>query len=221
MTHSKNSLFPRPVNEAVANLNTDCTYLETNGTRLGVPPNETAALRIQVDDLNVKHAIASNKDLRSKLDVAERDLAIETAQATTRKIIDYYVEGNPNATPVDYEALNIPLHPHHVLPSPEHAPGIGHITSEDLNVHVPFFDAQTGKLAKPKGVHAIEAYLKLGEPPKDFSEMTEKKVSTSSPMHIPFDVENEFETLHIVFRWVGTRGDYGPWSEIHKVIIVR
>jgi hypothetical protein len=221
MAKEKNTLFPRTVNEAVANLNTDCTYLEVSGTRLGIPPNETAALRTQVDDLNVKHTKAGNKDLRSKLDVAERDMAVETTQMTTRKIIDFYVIGNPNATPVDYEALNIPSKPHHLLPSPEHAPGIGHIVSEDLNVHIPFFDAQTGKLGKPEGVYAIESYLKLGvEPPKDISEMTERKVATASPIHIPFDVENEFETLHIVFGWVGTRGDYGPWSEMHKVIIV-
>jgi hypothetical protein len=222
MSKEKNSLFPRTINEAVANLNTDCSYLEVNATRLNIPPNDMMILRTLVNDMNTKHAIASNKDLRSKLDVAERDLAIGNAQTLTRKIIDFCVEGNPNATQVDYNALNIPPHPHHVLPKPEHAPGIGRITSEDMNIHIPFFDAQTKRLGKPTGVYAIEAYLKIGvEPPKDIAEMSEKKVSTASPMRIPFNVENEFKTLYIVFRWVGTKGDYGPWSEIHKVIIVR
>jgi hypothetical protein len=51
--------------------------------------------------------------------------------------------------------------------------------------------------------------------------MTGRKTATKTPVRIQFDFGGKFKMLYIVFRWVGNRGDYGPWSEIHKVAIAR
>jgi hypothetical protein len=51
--------------------------------------------------------------------------------------------------------------------------------------------------------------------------MTERKVATSSPVWIQFEPKDEFQVVYLAFRWIGTRGDYGQWSEIRKMVIVR
>jgi hypothetical protein len=223
MNQAKHPLFPRNIGEQVADLNTKNGYLKLNATRLGISQTDTVALDTQVNEVNAAQALVDNEDTRTKLDVTRRDEALKKAHVTARRIIDFYVATNPAATAVDFEALNIPPSgpfPH--LPAPGYVPGLGHIVSHDLGVDIPFFDAQTGHRGKPDGVQAIEAYMKIGgEPPKDFSEMTERKVATASPMHMQFGPELEFEVLYLAFRWVGTRGDYGPWSGIYKIIIVR
>jgi hypothetical protein len=223
MPKTHHLLFPLGISDQIADLNSKRNYLNVNVSRFGIPSADMTRISTQVNDAIAAHTKASDRDTRTKLDVANRLLTIKTAQKTTRKVINYYVVDNPNTTIVDYEALNIPRsgpHPH--LPPPGDIPGIGHITSAYLGVTIPFFDARTGKLAKPEGVQHIEAFYKLGgDPPTDISEMTKLKNSTASPMHIQFEPDKEMEILYLVFRWVGTRGDYGPWSEIYKISISR
>jgi hypothetical protein len=223
MPHVKHSLFPDTIESKVADLNTKNNYLKVNAGRFGISSADISKVNTLVTAVNTAHTKASDLDMRTKTDIANRKQAIRTAQETVRKVIAYYVIGNLNTTDVDYKMLNIHRpspYPH--LPAPEHIPGIGHIISEDLTVVIPFFDAQTGKRAKPEGVRSIEAHYKIGgEPPTNPSDMTGHKVDTASPMRLQFEFGNEMEVLYIVFRWIGTRGDYSPWSEIYKIVIAR
>jgi hypothetical protein len=223
MGHRKQTLFPVSIDDQVADLNTKLDYLEENNNRFNIPQIELATLRTEVTAVNTFHAIASNKDKRSKIDVAKRNEAIDAAQLTARKVIDFYVVKSPNTTAVDYEVLRIPTSgPFHPLPPPKHAPGIRHLESNSLGVSIEFFDAESDRRAKPGGVQSIEVCIQLGgEMPAGPAEMSERKIFTSSPIHLQFDFEDELKIVYLVFRWVGTRGDYGPWSEIYRVVIVR
>jgi hypothetical protein len=223
MAKTKKTLFPRTVEAQVADLNTKIHYLKPNGARLGISAPETALLEAQINALNAAHVTARDRERRSRFDVAVRNSAILTAQTSMRRIIDFHVVGNPDATEVDFEALSIPRRgPHPHLPLPTAAPGIGRIASIDLIVRVPFFEARTGRRGKPAGVQAIEAFFRLGgEPPTDVDDLTAHVQATASPLRIPFDPAHTNELLHIVFRWVGTRGDFGPWSQIHTAVITR
>jgi hypothetical protein len=223
MLHAKHPLFPKAISEQIADLNSKRNYLKTVASRLGIPTAEITKIDTQVNAVFAANAAASDPDTRTKLDTANRRQAISTAQENIRKVIVFYITGNPNTTNVDYEALSIPRpgpHPH--LPPPEHIPGIGHITSSYLAVIIPFFDGQTGRRGRPDGVRSIEVLYKLGgEPPTDVSEMTEHKVENASPMRLQFGFNDYMKTVYLVFRWIGTRGDFGPWSEIYEVSIAR
>jgi hypothetical protein len=223
MPHVKHLLFPRTINAQVADLNSKRNYLKANAGRFGISNADMAAIDTQVNILIADHVKASDRDTRSKIDVAIRNKDIITAQTTVRTIIGYYILNNPKTTDVDREALNIPRSgPHKHLPDPTTVPGIGHIISNNLAAIIPFFDALTGKHGKPEGVQSIEARYKLGgEPPESPSDMIENKNDTDSPMRIQFDFDSNRQILYLVFRWVGTRGNYGPWSEIYQVVIVR
>jgi hypothetical protein len=223
MAHAKHPLFPENIGPLVADLNTKKTYLNANGNRLGIPPAELITIDLQVTAVNTAQAAVNNVDTRTKLNTATRNLTVLTAQTTLRRVIEFYVVGNSRATPVDYEALRIPLPgPHPLLPLPTSVPGLRRLSSSSLAVTASFFNLETGKRAKPAGVQAIEAHYRLGgEPPPNVAAMTDHKVSSSSPLRIQFDFADEFQPLYIAFRWIGTRGDFGPWSDIHKIVIAR
>jgi hypothetical protein len=223
MTHSKKPFFPRKVDDKVADLNMKKDYLEENNLRFNIPHIELATLDTEVTEVNTLHAIASNKDMRSKIDVAKRNEAITVAQLTTRKVIDFYVVKSPNTTAVDYEALRIPTSgPFSPLSPPKHAPGIRHLASNSLGVSAEFFDAESDRRAKPEGAQGIEVCIQVGgEMPTDPATMSERRIFTSSPIHLQFGFEDELKIVYLVFRWVGTRGDYGPWSEIYRIVIAR
>jgi hypothetical protein len=220
---SKHPLFPSTIEAQISDLHTKQNYLVANATRFGIPDTELTKLSALVDNVDAAHVKVQDKDNRTKLDTANQQRAIRQAQIEMRKIIVFYVIENPATTPVDYEALSIPVHgPNTPLPSPGDIPGIGHITSTNLAVTIPFFDAFSDKRAKPVGVYAIEGYTKLGgDPPAGIGELTEKNTATASPMRLQFEFDDEFKVLYLAFRWIGTRGDYGPWTDIHKITIAR
>jgi hypothetical protein len=219
----KHPLFPRTIAAQISDLHTKINFLSSNASRLGIPAPAMLLLTEALAELDAAHVKVLDKDTRTRLDTAAQQQAIRTAQRQTRKILDFYVVDNPAATRTDYEALSIPVRgPVSILPAPEHVPGIGHITSANLAVIVPFSDAQSNKRAKPAGVHALEAAYQLGgDEPADVRRMPEEAVATSSPLRLQFDFADEFKLVYLAFRWVGTRGDHGPWTDIHKVNVSR
>jgi hypothetical protein len=222
MPQSKRPLFPPNVEESVIDLDTKRKHLKTNASRFGIPTVDISRMDTAVNAAQAAYTVASAPLTRSQLDIATRDLAIETAQGIERKLIDFYVVDNQSATEVDYEILRIPRpgpHPH--LPDPKNAPGMI-LTSRQLAIILSFFDMITGHRGKPKGVQSIEICYKIGgEPPVSPEEMTERMIGTDTPVRIPFDYNQIGMVVHLVARWVGTRGVYGPWSEIYKIIILR
>ena len=223
MPNPKHPLFPVHIREQVADLNTKMTYLKLHASRLGIPANMISNMEAQVSAVNTAQALTDNAETRTKLDTARRNQALRTTLMSMRRLVTFYVTTNPDASPVDFEALRIPqpgFRPH--LPVPKYVPGIGHITSYDLYVNIPFFNPQTGKRAKPEGVLALEVYMKIGgEPPASSAEMTERRSCSASPMSLRFDPKQEFQIVYFLFRWIGTRGHYGPWSEVYKTMITR
>jgi hypothetical protein len=176
----------------------------------------------QVTVLLTAQATVDNPDTRTKNNFIIRDAALETAKKTLRRIINFYVATNPNATEVDHETLRVPHLERAPLPSPTYSPGLRHPSFRDMVGVFPVYDPVTDKHAKPDGVLEIEAYIKVGgEEPAHISELTERRVATSSPMRIAFEPEQEFQMLYIAIRYIGTRGDYGPWSQIYKFVITR
>lgn len=220
---SKHPLFPRKIDDQMADLNTKLAYIIANAMRFQIVMDHIQQLQTLVGLVMAARDAAANADTRTRLDIATRNEAIKNAQDAMRKVIEFYIADSPQATAVDYEALNIPTKGYRTpLPVPDSVPGIGHITSIDLAVIVPFFDARSSKRAKPDGVYAIEAYYQLGgEQPDSISAMTERATDTASPLRLQFAFDDAYRMLYLAFRWIGTRGDYGPWSEIHKVSIAR
>jgi hypothetical protein len=223
MIHAKNPLFPRTINEQVADLNTKRVYILANNTRFHIPLEELVLMLREIKEVNTAYDMARDKATRSKIDISIRNEAITKSQKTIRKLINFYVVGNPEATPTDYEALNIPKQGYHPpLSLPDYAPKIRRIMTSNLGIDIIIIDSKTGKPTIPEGVKAIEIFIQRdGEPPKEIPKMSEYKMATSARIHLQFDFDDELKIIYLAFRWVGTRGDFGIWSEIYKTAVVR
>jgi hypothetical protein len=223
MTRVKKPLFPLPLAEAIADLDFKRNYLKANGTRFGIETADLSKIETSVNAAQAAYDLADDPKERTEIDVDNRNVAMKRAQGILRKVIGFYVAGNPNATETDYDALRIPvpgLRP--PLPDPDHKPGITRLMSRDMSIYASFFDITNGHRGKPPGVQSIEAYLKVGgDPPASPDEMSERRVSSDTPMRMQFPFEQMFQRAYIAFRWVGTRGAYGPWTEIYTVPIAR
>jgi hypothetical protein len=87
-------------------------------------------------------------------------------------------------------------------------------------LEIEFFDLETRKKAKPKGVHGVEIGWVVSEvPPEDWDDLTHSAFDTRSPFHMSFERHQRGQILHFALRWENTVGEKGPWSDIQKVII--
>jgi hypothetical protein len=46
-----------------------------------------------------------------------------------------------------------------------------------------------------------------------------KDPNTRTPYTFPFEYDQRGQTVYFALRWENTRGEKGPWSEIHSTII--
>jgi len=224
MVATKKPMFPTKTEDRIADLHTKAEYLKSMVNRPGIEITadeitELDRLLVIVDQTNAKWLIS---DSRTKLDTIARKTAMENSMKYSRRIIDYYVTGNPAATEGDYEILRIPLPgARQPLPAPTSTPGIKKLTSVDQAVLITFFDSLTGRRGRPDNAKALEVYYQLdGKQPASVSDMTERAVATSSPYRIKFTSDDELKPVYLAFRWVGTRGDFSPWTQIYRLAIL-
>jgi hypothetical protein len=218
-------MFPIRIEERIADLHTKCTYLKAMVNRAGIDitadeVTEFEGLLVIVDLRNAKWLVS---DTRTKLDTIARKEAVDTAQKFARRLIEFYVAGNPAATEGDYDILRIPIPgARQPLPAPTTAPGITKLSSSDLAVLVSFFDTLTNKRGRPDNAQSLEIYYQLGgTEPTSISEMKERAVATATPYRLQFQFDDELKPVYLAFRWVGTRGDFSPWTQIYKLAVVR
>ncbi|MDR1102343.1 MAG: hypothetical protein LBL42_01165 [Tannerella sp.] len=226
MQNAKNPLFPRTLNALVKDLNEKQSYLEANAERLGIPSSELDVIREQVDAVNEAKAATDDRDMCSKHDIDVRNRAMRTAKGTLRRVTGYFVRDNSDATSEDCEVLHVyrrSKEARQLLSPPESAPGIGQISSKDSVLTVPFFDPATGRRGRPEGVQFMEAVYRFGgKAPARAEFLTDGSVCiTASPMRLPMKPGGNVKVLHIAFRWIGTRGDFGPWSKIYRVTLLK
>jgi len=223
MANSKIPMFPVKIDEFVADIHTKYVYLYANNDRFHMTAEYLSVLQNGDEKMTALRNKAQNVDTRTREDVAKQNEYMSIVESLYRIAINSYVVPNPDRTATDYEMLRIPKPgPHSPLPVPTRAPGIGYIYSRDFIVYIPFFDAETEKRSKPVGVAGIEIYYHLGgETPPPIHDMSERMIATATPATITFVPDDHGKTLWIAARYVGTRGDYSPWTEPYSVLIIR
>lgn len=113
-------------------------------------------------------------------------------------------------------------------PSPTGAPGTFPTcvieTCDRLRHTIDFRDSATpNKRAKPPGTMGCEIYVKtaaVGDPvPSDPAMFTFLALDTATPYVADFPGSEGGKNAHYRLRWVSTRGDKGPWSEVFSATI--
>ena len=83
-----------------------------------------------------------------------------------------------------------------------------------------FTALQPDSRAKPAGVQSCEIREQVGgTQPTDPDEMSLLAVETRMPYRADFEQTDIGKTAYFVMRWLNTRGQPGPWSQVYSAII--
>ena len=99
---------------------------------------------------------------------------------------------------------------------------VGYVVNTDRLEHtLSFADSATPtRRARPTGVIGCQVYLFVGnDTPQSPSRYTFHMVSTRTPQRITFADEDAGKTANYLLRWVNTKGETGPWSQIISATI--
>ena len=192
------------------------TYFVANAAALGFDPiGDVAAInnaQTAWTGSYAAHTVAQAAAIAAKgLKDTDRDAFIAILRGFTGQI-----QSNPATTDVQRAALGITIADTTPTPvgPPTTRPVIEADTSQRLQITVAFRDEFAVDKAKPEGVSGCEIWTKIGDPaPLDLDETMYQATDTRTPHLLTFDGADGGKTVHIIGRWVSTKGEPGPISE--------
>lgn len=164
--------------------------------------------------------------------VAARDeaLAATRTKQSVRKsfennarVATKMIQANDKVTDASRDAagVHVPKQTRTPIAAPTTFP-VGFVMATDRLEHtLSFSDSATPtRRAKPAGVTGCEIYLFTGDDtPQSVSKYTFSMLSTRSPQQISFDDVDAGKTANYLLRWVNSKGEHGPWSQIISATI--
>ena len=107
------------------------------------------------------------------------------------------------------------------VPPPHTNPLCSVIASDRLEHTVFFTDSATPtKRARPYGTAGCEIYLCVADvAPADPQQYRFVKLATRSSDNVTFDAADGGKTANYLLRWVSTKGEAGPWSQVTSATI--
>jgi len=133
------------------------------------------------------------------------------------------IQANDKVTDASRDAAGVHVHKQTRTPVAEPTTfPVGFVVATDRLEHtLSFSDSATPtRRARPAGVTGCEVYLFVGDDtPQSVSKYNFKMLSTRSPQRITFDDEVAGKTANYLLRWVNTKGEHGPWSQIISATI--
>ncbi len=192
------------------------TYFGANAAALGFDP------LVDVPALNTAQTVwggsyaahttaQADAQAATGLKDADRDALIAMIRGFSGQI-----QSNPATTDIQRSALGITVPDDTPTPvgPPTTRPVLEADTSQRLQIKVAFRDEFATDKAKPAGVRGCEIWTKVGDPaPLDLSETQYQATDTRTPHLLTFDGADGGKTVHIIGRWVNTKGEPGPISE--------
>jgi hypothetical protein len=83
-----------------------------------------------------------------------------------------------------------------------------------------FYNGETGRKAKPPGVHSIELkWYMCEEKPVSVDELIYSIISTRTPIRFEFKESDRGKRIYFCLRWMNTRGEKGPWGNIEYTVV--
>jgi hypothetical protein len=151
-------------------------------------------------------------------------LAKREARAAMEKMLRRFTRGfqsNPGVTDALRARLGITVPTGALTPSPAPttAPSVSVEHSSRLTHTLRLVDsAAPTRTAKPRGVQGAEVWVALTEPgdsaPTDPLAYRYHQLTTRDTVQRTFVAAEGGKTAHYQLRWVSTRGERGPWSEV-------
>ena len=173
------------------------------------------------------YLICKDKSTRSKSDVARKNAARKAYVTALRAFIAGCLNYNPLISNEMRTEIGLPIHDktHSAAPIPadvpmvEVVPGRGNIVT--VNYIIATGDEGShSRRKKPPHVHHMDFCYKVGSPaPVTPTDCNNTLVISKVPYKIFFTSNDTGKTLYYFARWVNTRNQPGPWTNVASMII--
>ena len=193
------------------------SYLQTHQSRLGLSNAEmTSLIEVQSrwetayeEHLNAQAAAQGARQQKDD----SRQTWEQALRNQSRKL-----QSNENITNSDRATLGltIPTGSRSTTGVPTSRPVVLIAETKPLSHTLRFFDENTpNRRAKPKGVMGAEVWIKIGDaPPNSSDDLQFLGLDTRTPYISEFDTEDGGKTAYYRLRWVNSKGEQGPWSDL-------
>lgn len=198
-------------------------YANANTAPLGIPVAEMTALNAAIDAWGYSWTGFTNAEAAFRAATDDKGLKRQTLENIIRDIAQG-VQLRPAVTDAQKAALGITVRKTTKTPVavPTTVPILPRIdTSTRAILRLFFADSTTpDSKAKPAGVQGAEIREQIGGPaPTNPETMAFLAIDTRSPYRADFEQTDVGKTVYFALRWVNTRGQSGPWSQIFSAVI--
>lgn len=162
---------------------------------------------------------------KAAFEAATRDKDAKRAEveAVMRRLAQK-VQNNPAVTDAQKAAMGITIRKttKTPVPPPTTVPTLARIdTSTRAILRLFFVDSTTPDTkAKPAGAQGVEIREQIGgTAPTDPNTMAFLAIETRAPYRADFEATDVGKTAYFALRWVNTKGQPGPWSQVFNAVI--
>jgi hypothetical protein len=176
-------------------------------------------------DLHTKFEDAYAKSLdpnKGVVDTAEKNRSREVFEKALRSFIKAFLLYSPFVSDKDRDEMQLPVHDTTPTPTPPPTtfPQYSIDTSIPSRLYVHFWDEESKRRGKPKGVHGAEVRWEMREEaPAKAEDLSASDFATRSPRAFSFTGDQQGRRVYFCLRWENNRGEKGPWGAIISAVI--
>jgi hypothetical protein len=200
------------------------TVLDKKKAALGLAASDMTSLTAELSGWNADYPAFVTARSAQAAATQTKNQRRTSSKAMVRKFVRT-LQNNPNVTDADRAELDItiPDSTHTRSAVPTTRPVLIIDTSQSLQHGLDFFDEMTpNSRAKPEDVMGCEISHQIGVPePLDPDEMRILAIDTATPYIATFKGEDAGKTVYYRLRWLNTRGERGPWSQLYSATITK
>ena len=187
-----------------------------------IPEQSIAAFSDERRRWNNAYSISINPAKRTPAAVQEKTDARRDYEAVLRPFIQGQLMRNLKVTDSDRRDMGLPVYDR--TPTPVALPGtrpeleidFSQIARHILRVR----DSESKGSGRPLHVIGFEIWRRVGgSGSPTYEEMQLVELATRSPHTLKYATTERSHTAWYALRWINTRGEKGPWSEIVSAVI--
>jgi hypothetical protein len=193
------------------------TKVLLNATAWGIPEAAITALDPTRQKWNSAYGVYSDPDKRTPAVIEKKNEARKNYLAALRPFIQGQIMHNPKVADSDRLGMGLPTYDHTPTPAeppttrPEIEIDFDQIARHTLHVR----DTKSKTSGKPPHVAGFEIWRLISETePKNYEELQLAEMALHSPHTLIYSTDERSKKVWYAARWVSTRGDKGPWSEL-------
>ncbi|MGD9791158.1 MAG: hypothetical protein AB7Q00_08960 [Phycisphaerales bacterium] len=212
--------FPRPDGDFSAYMNHYSEAVEKFYNVQGLDPNDLTDLKKALDLWNANYPAHVAAQQRAEAARQNKDAARRDLEAQARPITNF-IQGFPKTTDADRATIGITVRDRDGTPvtTPTTRPQAVVQAGQRLTHTLRLTDESTPtRRARPRGVLGAEVWVKLvdaGQPaPTDPAALAFLTMATKPSVTAEYRAADGGKTAVYMLRWVSTRGEKGPWSDV-------